>query len=110
MIETPEYHYDNVFATLKDKLTDRKSFVLIGLSGRMLEVAGELELLVEGIGLTCRIYSRNRVVAAAATSLMPVVGIASLAAVAVHNIVTWNPDYEIGKDLTDHKIYVDYRK
>lgn len=110
MIEIPEYHYDNVSATLKDKFTNRESFVLIGLSGRMLEVVSELEIVIEGLGLTCRIYSRNRVIAAAASSLVPVLGMASLAAVAVHNIVTWNPDYEIGKDLTDNKIYIDFKK
>lgn len=46
MIEMQEYHYDNISSKLGDKLSNRDSFVLIGLSGRMLEVAGELERLI----------------------------------------------------------------
>lgn len=76
----------------------------------MIEITTEVERIVEGQGMSCRIYSRNRAAVVAASTFVTVIVWANLAAVAAHNRATWNPDYEIGKDLVDNKLYETYKK
>ncbi|MBF4103001.1 hypothetical protein INT80_12615 [Gallibacterium anatis] len=37
-------------------------------------------------------------------------GIASAVGIAAHNLATYNPDFEIGKNLVDKKINIVYKK
>ncbi|WP_228064811.1 hypothetical protein [Muribacter muris] len=40
----------------------------------------------------------------------PVVGVAALAGIGIHNVMTWNPDFEISRDLANNRIAVEYKK
>jgi hypothetical protein len=59
------------------------------------DVVSMIENIIETKGLSCRIYTYGRVAAAGATvlgGLMGVFGLASTIGMAVHNIVTYDPD------------------
>lgn len=104
-----EYLYNEIKPQLEDLIKKKKSFVIIGLKGELLDVSAHIEQTIEAAGLTCRIYTRNRTWAAGAIAWTGA-GILSLAAIAAHNVATFNPDYEIGRCAIDNKIYVDYKK
>jgi hypothetical protein len=104
-----EYTYEQAKTALDGLITSEQSFVIFGLTGQMLEVAAAVEKEIEAKGLKCRVYTRNRGWAAAAASFTAV-GIPALVGIAAHNIATYDPDYEIGKDIGANKLYVDFKK
>lgn len=103
-------HYPYDKTEIISKISNRESFAIRNLSDRMTEVTAEVERLIEDQGLTCRVYAHNRAAVVAASTFVPFLGWANLAAIAVHNISTWNPDYEIGKDLIDKVLHVKFKK
>jgi hypothetical protein len=63
--------------------------------------------------MTCRIYASGRLAGAAATVVggpLGLLGLATAIGVAAHNIVTYDPDYEIAKHVIDNKLVVTYKK
>lgn len=100
---------------INDLITRRVSFVLENIDRLNLGEAVEMvEKLVEAKGLSCRVYTKGRAatVAAAAIPVSPTVigGWASALAIGVHNLATWNPDYEIAKNLATGTLTVTYKK
>ncbi|MFU2058510.1 hypothetical protein ACLSZY_03050 [Avibacterium volantium] len=72
-----------------------------------------VEAAIEKNGFTCRVYTENRaagVGAALFSGVGGVIGAATAIGIAVHNLATYNPDFEIGKNLIDKKINVTYKK
>ncbi|OBW95187.1 hypothetical protein QV02_05990 [Gallibacterium anatis] len=75
--------------------------------------ATRVEAVIEQNGFTCRVYTENRAVSMGATLLSGIGGVIGAAAaigIAAHNLATYNPDFEIGKNLIDKKINVTYKK
>ncbi|APM55575.1 hypothetical protein BB790_24825 [Klebsiella pneumoniae] len=62
--------------------------------------------------LTCRVYTEYRSTAVAGSLWSPtaLLGAVSAAAIGVHNLATWNPDYEIGKNYVKRTLSVRYKK
>ncbi len=90
-------------------LTDKKSFQICGvadLSKCVLLIEGEIEKL----NMSCRIYTEYRTAALAGEALLGGVGIIAAAAIAAHNLATFNPDYEIGKNKFNSTVTVNYKK
>lgn len=80
----------------------------------MKHVVSMIEGMIEKKGYKCRVYSENRsaTLAAAAipTGLTQLAGIGSAIGMAVHNIATFNPDFEIGKNKFNGTVTVKYKK
>jgi hypothetical protein len=80
----------------------------------MSEAVESLEKTIESRGLSCRVYTKGRAASIAAAAIpTPVTvlgGWASAIAIGVHNVATWNPDYEIAKNLAMGTLTVDYKK
>lgn len=101
-----------------EDLSDALLRVLIGRSvsfkvlacGDQSAMVRRLESAIEQKGMTCRIYTANRIVAAGGAALVTGAGVAAVAAIAAHNLATWNPDYEIMKDIVDNKVSVIFKK
>lgn len=94
-------------------INKRQSFEVLGLSGRMSDAVSKLEQLIEGEGLSCRIYTYGRVAAAGGSlfgGVTGVLGIASAVGMAAHNLATYDPDYEVAKHNIDNKLTVTYKK
>lgn len=75
--------------------------------------ATRVEAVIEQNGFTCRVYTENRVAsmgAALLSGIGGVIGAAAAIGIAAHNLATYNPDFEIGKNLIDKKINVTYKK
>lgn len=104
-----EYTLMEVQSQLSNLIAQKCSFVITGLSGDMFDTSKLVESAVENQGLRCRVYTRNRV-AAAGASILVGAGAVSFAGIAAHNLLTFNPDYEIGRDIVNNKVYVDYKK
>ena len=69
-----------------------------------------VEAEIEKQRLTCRIYTRGRLAAAAVGIFHAGAGIATAVGIAAHNIATYNPDYEICKDLANNRLIVEFKK
>ena len=96
-----------------DMIKAQQSFKVIGIKN-MTSAAAELENKIEKLGLTCRVYTENRF-ASLGLALIPT-GVTQLAAIGsavgmlAHNIVTFNPNYELAKNLVDNSIKVICKK
>lgn len=102
----PYTEYRQKFTDLIDR---HQNFEIVGVpTSEMFEVCGVLENYVENQHLKCRIYTQKRLVSGVAGLLNPIYGIGALAGIAVHNAVTWNPDYEISRDLANNRIAVEW--
>lgn len=110
MSEIHQYTYDEVSSRLEELIKKRQSFVLRGLTDRMSDTITKVESTIEKQQLTCRVYTRNRAAVVAATAWVPVLSWANAAALAVHNLATMDPDYEIGKDYVDKRLHVTYKR
>ncbi len=66
---------------------------------------------IEQQRMRCRVYTRDRVAAVAGSALISGgVGTLSLMGIAAHNLMTFDPDYEIGRDIISNKLYVEFKK
>jgi hypothetical protein len=72
-------------------------------------VVQRVENRIEELGMKCRVYTENRAVVAGGVAFTPV-GLAGVAAIAVHTVATWNPDYEIGKNPLSNCVSVSCKK
>lgn len=104
-----EYSYDEVKNNIDRLIKNKESFVVVGLGGELLEASKFVEKSIENRGLKCRVYTRNRAYAAGAMSWTGA-GVLSLAAIAAHNLVTFSPDYEVGRAIVDNRLYVTYKR
>ena len=101
-----EYKFDRL-------ISERKTFEITGLSGRMSNAVEFVERRIEKKGLRCRIYTYGRVAAAGGSlfgGITGVLGVASVIGMAAHNLATLNPDYEVAKHMVDNMLTVKYSK
>lgn len=92
-------------------LEAHESFVIDDVDRiNMSESVTALEKLIESCGMKCRVYTKGRVATLAAELAVPVVGWAAAVAMGMHNLATWNPDYEIGKNMLTGTLTVKYKK
>lgn len=90
-------------------ILNKQSFVIYNVSD-MTKLVESLEHFIESNDMSCRIYTRNRAVAAGVGLFSLGAGIATLAGIAAHNLATYNPDWELGKDFGGNQLYVTYKK
>ncbi|WP_024462318.1 hypothetical protein [Marinimicrobium sp. LS-A18] len=98
---------------LDQLLADRKSFTIIQIKS-MTRAAEKVETEIERRKMRCRVYTKGRAasVGAAAIPVSPTVfgGLLSAAAIGVHNLATFNPDYELAKNFVSSSLEVNCKK
>ncbi|MFC5698364.1 hypothetical protein ACFPU0_22785 [Pseudomonas sp. GCM10022186] len=100
-------------STLTQLINRKESFEVVGPGGRLLSTVKTVENKIEANGMTCRVYTVGRIGAVAGSffgGITGAVGILSAASIAIHNIMTFNPDYEIEKNPIDNRIVVKFKK
>ncbi|WP_133543557.1 hypothetical protein [Mesocricetibacter intestinalis] len=98
-------------AEARKLINERRSFEICNIAvADMLAVSQDLENYMESQYLKCRIYTKNRIVTGLSGFLNPAWGILSLVSIAAHNLVTYDPDYEIGRDIANNRIEVIWKK
>ncbi|QBR00494.1 hypothetical protein [Paraburkholderia pallida] len=100
---------------IKSLIRDHKSFVIEDIDRtNFSEAVSHIEKMIEDEGLRCRVYTKGRAaaVAAAAIPVAPTVigGWAAGIGIAAHNLVTFNPDYEIAKNMIMGTLTIEYKK
>lgn len=90
-------------------IADRDSFEVIGV-GDISDVVAKLEGRLEKKGFSCRVYTEYRAAALAGEMVIGGLGIFAAAGMAIHNLATYNPDYEIGKNKLNSSVSVTYKK
>lgn len=109
--EEPVTLQTNDLDQVAELVTECKSFHIRGVDfENTFDYCATIEEIIEAAGLTCRIYSKGRIVAAAAGIFSMGAGLAALTGIAAHNILTYNPDYEICRDLANGRILVEWKK
>lgn len=101
---------------ISNKLIERLIKLKINFSiktDNLSEEATRVEKIIEDNDFSCRVYTENRsalVGASALSGIGGIFGIASAVGIAAHNLATYNPDFEIGKNLVDKQINIVYKK
>lgn len=90
-------------------ILNQQNFIIYDVAN-MGDIVVHLENIIEQNNMSCRIYTKNRVAAAAVGILHFGTGVATLAGIAAHNLATRNPDFEIAKDYIHNQIFVSYKK
>ncbi|MDD0841166.1 hypothetical protein [Pseudomonas sp. Gutcm_11s] len=104
---------DLATAKLSQLISRKESFEVVGLGGKLMESIRLVENKIESTGMTCRVYTVGRVGLIAgsfAGGITGALGLLSATGIALHNLVTINPDYEIEKYPTYNRIVVRYKK
>ena len=91
-------------------LKSKSSFQITGLSGKILETVKWIETAIEEQNLSCRVYTSGRKASLASGILAAPLTVWSALFMATHNVLTYNPDYEIEKHLIDNMLTVTYKK
>ena len=89
-------------------LTNSASFVVRAVPDLSV-VVQRVENRIEELGMKCRVYSEHRA-AVAGAAVFTGVGLAGIAAIAAHNLATYDPDYEIGKNKLSNTVSVSCKK
>lgn len=96
---------------LHELISNHQSFVLEDIDRlNMPEAIETIEKLIEKMNLKCRVYTKGRAAGLAAELAIPLVGWGAAAAMGVHNLATWNPDYEIAKNYLTGTLTIEYKK
>lgn len=74
------------------------------------DVAQRIEAEIEKRRMTCRVYTSGRLMTAAVGIFSMGAGLAALASIAAHNLMTYDPDYEICRDLANSRLIVKFMK
>ena len=102
--------HDEMLNSLDQLLEKKQDFEVFGLSGRLGDTVTTIESRIEAMGMTCRVYTVGRTAAMAAGLFSVVAGVATAVGIAAHNLATYDPDYEIGKNLANNTLRVVYQK
>ncbi len=100
---------------LKKLIKQKQSFQIVTVKN-IGHTVNKIEGAIEREGLKCRVYTENRSSLLAGfipNPLYPLTFFAATGAAtasALHNIATFNPDYEIGKNIIKSTINVTYKK
>ena len=91
-------------------LRSHQSFVLEDIGSLKISEAVEaIEKKIESFGMTCRIYSKWRVTTLVAKLSISLFGWDTATILGANNRVTWNPDYEIGKNRLTRSLTIEYK-
>ena len=97
---------------IEELIRANASFRILGVRrGKQGSVVDIVERAIEAQGKSCRVRTNGRGIAAAALAIPTLGGsIAASGAIAVHNLATRNPDYEVIKDMFGTDVRVIYFK
>lgn len=110
-IDIQKFTADEITLEKLDTLVMRReSFQVVAVSN-IGAVVEKIEGRIEKADLKCRVYSEYRSASMAASfSPAALFGIGSALAIGVHNLATFNPDYEIGKNKVAGTVTVLFKK
>lgn len=95
---------------IKVLLANRESFEVKSLSVN--DTVRIVEQQIDKLGMKSRVFTAGRKAAMLASFWGPtaVAGLASAAAMGIHNLATWSPDYEIARNLVTKTVTVKYKR
>tara|TARA_B100000676_G_scaffold313222_1_gene392431 strand:+ start:1404 stop:1760 length:357 start_codon:yes stop_codon:yes gene_type:complete len=98
---------------LAELISQKASFQIVAVKN-IGTVVNKVEGEIEKKDLRCRVYTEYRTASLASfaipTGFTQAAGIASVLGIAAHNLATFNPDYEIGKNKPAGTVTVIYKK
>ena len=94
---------------LNQLISSKESFQVVGVAD-MGKVVEAVEGSVEMLGMKCRIFTEYRTAALAGEIVLGGLGLVAAAAIAAHNLATYDPDYEIGKNIISGHVTVTYKR
>lgn len=109
------YHMDEISnSEISNLVKKRGDFVIEGITVmNYKETLKTVEKIIEDQGLKCRVYTKGRaagMIGAAIPGPTLFVGWATGIGIGVHNLATFNPDYEIAKNPATGTLSVNYKR
>lgn len=108
------YHMDEISnSKISDMVKKRGDFVIEGITVmNYKETLKTVEKIIEDQGMKCRVYTKGRaagMIGAVIPGPTLLVGWATGIGIGVHNLATFNPDYEIAKNPATGTLSVNYK-
>lgn len=96
---------------IKELLARRQSFKVQSVLS-VNDTVRIIEQQIDKLGMKSRVFTAGRKAAMLASFWGPtaVAGLASAAAMGIHNLATWSPDYEIARNLVTKMVTVKYKR
>ena len=95
---------------LDELICQNQSFQVVAVSN-ISSTVSKIEGRMEKLGLKCRIYTEYRSASIASLfSPAAIFGLGAAVGIGLHNLATFNPDYEIGKNKLAGTLTVKYAK
>ncbi len=98
---------------VKNLVKSRNSFQVVGIRN-MSSVVQTLESIIETQGMKVRVYTEFRSAGLGGfllpTGITQITALGTAIGTAVHNVCTFNPDYEIAKNVPMSRVKVLYKK
>lgn len=96
---------------LRGLIAGNDTFQVVAVSDIGTLVA-KLEAAIENAGMRCRVFTEYRASSLLGACLVPTAPLAWMAGIgmAAHNLATFNPDYQIGKNKLASTVTVKYMK
>ncbi|MDR1367082.1 MAG: hypothetical protein LBJ13_04245 [Puniceicoccales bacterium] len=102
------YNYNVSESKLRELIRQHETFCVQARSKEeVFNLCSNIDEYITQEGLRARVYTKGRVVAGLLGS---VVGPAVLAGIVAHNLWTYNPDYEIARNIITNTVDVVYKK
>lgn len=113
-IDIEKYTADELDIKIVDNLVNnRKSFQVVAVTD-IPSVVNKIEGRIEKQSLKCRVYTEYRSAAITGvvvpTGVTQITGLFSAVGIGVHNIFTFNPDYEIAKNKFNNTVTANYKR
>lgn len=86
-------------------ISQYQDFTLYGVKD-MSDYVRAIEDIIESKGMRCRVYTIGRAAGVAAALVNPIAFLGAAGAMIAHNAVTFNPDWEIGRNFVNNRIEV----
>lgn len=106
-IDIPQYSTNVTENTIEGHIVRRETFEITGIKDMSYTVK-KIEKIIENYGLKVRVYRANRSAAIAGaaipTGVTQAVGVWSAIGIGLHNLATYNPDFEIVKSRNSLKV------
>ena len=108
--ELQQYSAAEISVEKIDELISKKiSFQISDLSD-ISKIVKVLENCIAQHHMRCRVYTEYRAFALIGDPLIYGISVVAGVGIALHNMVTFNPDYEIGKNKFKRRVTVTYKK
>ena len=94
---------------VKQSVSNKLDFTVKTSAADSVSNSGIIELEIEANGMSCRVSTKGRTLVNCTVGLLATGGLSLIGQIG-HNMATFNPDWDVERDLVSNKIICTYKK